>query len=50
MRPKKGKLEEKRRRETDFCLNRCPHAKDSDCRWTPKVCMAEERRRVRART
>lgn len=46
MRQRKDKLERKRAMEREFCLNHCPHAKDSDCLCSPKVCMVGEKRRV----
>lgn len=42
---RQGKWEHKRAIERDFCLNRCPHPKASECRWAPKECMAEAARR-----
>lgn len=40
----KGKWERQRAIERDFCLNHCPHPNARDCRWIPKLCMAEAKR------
>lgn len=45
MRPRKDIYKKKQAQEREFCLNHCPHAKASECRWEPKECMVAVRKR-----